>query len=96
MLVSFACIPATSCRDRINRIQSLRILFATTLVLIALTPLAGCSPNRMLARAVADQLATQAQDQEDDIQLARDAAPFFLKLGESVLARYASGEPILS
>jgi hypothetical protein len=62
-----------------------------TLILLFVTVVAaqisGCSINRMLARAVADQLTAQAEDQDDDLELVRDAAPFFLKFGESVLAR---------
>lgn len=46
---------------------------------------AGCSPQRLLVQGVADQLAAQGQSEEDDLVLARDAAPFYLKLSESVL-----------
>ena len=66
-------------------------LIRLTLILLFVTvvaaQIAGCSINRMLARAVADQLTAQAEDQDDDLELVRDAAPFFLKFGESVLAR---------
>lgn len=47
--------------------------------------LSACSPQRLLVRGVADQLASQAQSPEDDSLLARDAAAFYLKLSESVL-----------
>ncbi len=53
------------------------------LVLAAL--LAGCAPRQLVLREVADALATQGQAPEDDLGLARDAAPFYLKLSESVL-----------
>jgi len=87
MPLSAVCIPGLPGRNRTDCRQGSRIGLALSLVLVVSLLLAGCSPNRMLARAVADQLATQAQDQEDDLELARDAAPFFLKFGESVLAR---------
>jgi predicted anti-sigma-YlaC factor YlaD len=47
--------------------------------------LGACSPRLLLVRSVADQLAGQGQAEEDDVQLARDASPFYLKLSESVL-----------
>lgn len=43
--------------------------------------LAGCSTQALLA----DALAAQGQDEEDDLQLAREASAFYLKLSESVL-----------
>ena len=39
----------------------------------------------MLLAGVADALAAQSQADEDDLHLARDAAPFYLKLSESLL-----------
>lgn len=59
-------------------------LVALTAGLAALA-LAGCAPQRLLINGVADQLAAQAATSEEDLQLARDAAPFHLKLSESVL-----------
>ncbi len=49
--------------------------------------LSGCSTQRVVASMVADQLAAQSADPEADLELARDAAPFFLKFGEAVLAK---------
>lgn len=49
--------------------------------------LAGCSPQALLVRAAADQLAGQAQAKEEDLVLARESSAFYLKLSESVLAR---------
>ncbi len=40
-----------------------------------------------LLQGAADELAGQGQAQEEDLGLARDAAAFYLKLSESVLAR---------
>ena len=39
----------------------------------------------MLVQGVADALATQGQADEEDLALARDASPFYLKLSESLL-----------
>jgi hypothetical protein len=36
---------------------------------------------------MADELASQGQADEDDLLLARDASPFYLKLSESMLRR---------
>ena len=48
--------------------------------------LGGCaSPRTLLLHGVADTLAAQPQADEDDLELARDASPFYLKLSESVL-----------
>lgn len=50
-------------------------------VLSASMLLSACSTRALLA----DALVAQAQDSEDDLQLAREASAFYLKLGESVL-----------
>jgi hypothetical protein len=47
----------------------------------ALLMSSGCSTQALLA----DALATQGQNDEDDLQLAREASAFYLKLSESVL-----------
>lgn len=47
--------------------------------------LAACSPRQLLVRGVADELASQGQADEEDLGLARDASPFYLKLSESLL-----------
>ncbi|WP_079436752.1 TRAP transporter TatT component family protein [Zoogloea sp. LCSB751] len=47
--------------------------------------LAACSPTQRVVRGVADQLAAQGQSSEDDLELAREASAFYLKLSESVL-----------
>lgn len=49
--------------------------------------LVGCSPQSMLVRGVADQLASQGNAAEEDLVLAREASAFFLKVSESVLDR---------
>ena len=56
--------------------------------LVALTAallLSACAPRQMVLGQLADELAAQGQAAETDLELARDAAPFYLKLSESVL-----------
>ena len=58
---------------------------AAVILVLALS-LQGCaSPRQLLLSGVADALASQGQADEDDLLLARDAAPFYLKLSESLL-----------
>ena len=47
--------------------------------------LSACAPRQMVLGQLADELAAQGQAAETDLELARDAAPFYLKLSESVL-----------
>lgn len=47
--------------------------------------LAACSPRHLIVQGMADELATQGQAQEEDLQLAREASAFYLKLSESIL-----------
>ena len=49
------------------------------------TTLAACSPQQMVMRSVADELAAQGLSAEDDLDLAREASAFYLKFSESVL-----------
>lgn len=49
--------------------------------------LGGCSPRQMIVGGLADELASQGQGDENDLDLLRDAAPFHLKLSELVLRR---------
>jgi hypothetical protein len=63
--------------------------------LLALSALlCGCSPRLLLVNSVADQLAGQGQAEEDDLLLARDAAPFYLKLSESMLRETPAHLPL--
>ena len=50
-----------------------------------LNALSGCAVRPLVVNHVADALAMPGQDGEDDIQLAREASAFYLKLSESVL-----------
>ena len=57
-----------------------------SLALLALCcALAACSPRQLLVQGVGDALASQGQAQEEDIELAREASAFYLKLSESLL-----------
>jgi hypothetical protein len=55
------------------------------LAFMALMLLTACSPRHLLVQGLADELATQGQAQEEDLQLAREAGAFYLKLSESLL-----------
>lgn len=58
---------------------------AVLLLALVLGLQACASPRQWLLHGVADALAAQGRDDEEDLQLARDAAPFYLKLSESLL-----------
>jgi hypothetical protein len=62
--------------------------------LAASAVLAGCAPQSLLLRGVADQLAFQGAAAEDDLVLAREASAFYLKLAESVLIRTPGHLPL--
>jgi hypothetical protein len=47
--------------------------------------LSACSPRQLLVGSLADELASPALGNETDLILLRDAAPFHLKLSETVL-----------
>jgi predicted anti-sigma-YlaC factor YlaD len=50
-----------------------------------LLTLAGCAPRQLIVGSVADELATQSQGAENDVELAREASAFYLKFSESIL-----------
>jgi hypothetical protein len=56
--------------------------------------LAGCAPQTLLLRGVADQLSFQGSAAEDDLGLAREASAFYLKLAESVLIQTPGHLPL--
>lgn len=55
------------------------------LSILALSLLTACSPRQLVIDQLADGLAVQGQTAEDDLDLAREASAFYLKLSESVL-----------
>ena len=52
--------------------------------LLALT-LSACAPRQLIIGGIADELATQTQGAENDVELAREASAFYLKFSESIL-----------
>lgn len=72
-------------RSRWRALPSLRrcLLFSASAVL-TLT-LAGCTPRQLIVGSIADELATQSQGAENDVELAREASAFYLKFSESIL-----------
>jgi hypothetical protein len=65
------------------------------LFMMVLLALSGCSPRQFVMERLADGLATQGQSTEEDLDLAREASAFYLKLSESVL-REQPGHPALA
>jgi hypothetical protein len=47
--------------------------------------LSACSPRQLIIDGVASELASQGTAPEDDLELAREASAFYLKLSESLL-----------
>lgn len=66
---------------------------ATALLLTALL-LGGCSPRQMVIGGIADELAAQGQSAETDLDLAREASAFYLKLSESILRQQPGHRPL--
>ena len=62
----------------LNRLLSLALLTLCC-------ALAACSPRQLIVQGVGDALASQGQAQEEDLELAREASAFYLKLSESLL-----------
>lgn len=63
----------------------MKVWLQALLLAATLLALSACSPRQMVMERLADGLASQGQSSEDDLDLARDASPFYLKLSESVL-----------
>jgi len=63
-------------------------------LLALLAMLCACSPRHLIVQGMADGLAGQGQVVEDDLQLAREAAAFHLKLSESVLRQTPGHLPL--
>jgi len=64
---------------RFTFLQTLMLALCLTLVLSA------CSPRQLIIDGVANELASQGSAPEDDLELAREASAFYLKLSESLL-----------
>jgi hypothetical protein len=63
----------------------MRMYFSPIFALVLCMLLSSCSTQSLVTRAMADALASQSQSSEVDLQLAREASAFYLKLSESVL-----------
>ena len=74
-----------ACYPRIPMIAPARRLAGLLLAVLASLLLVGCTPRQLVVGSMADALAGQGRGSENDLELARDAAPFYLKLSESVL-----------
>ena len=61
------------------------LVLHSLMALVAALLLSACAPRQLVIKQLADELAAQGQSAEADLDLARDAAPFYLKLSESVL-----------
>jgi len=61
-------------------------LLRTLMLVLCLTlALGACSPRQLIIDGVANELASQGAAPEDDLELAREASAFYLKLSESLL-----------
>ncbi len=54
-------------------------------VLLLSLALTACAPRQMLLGGIADSLAAQGRSTEDDLDLAREASAYHLKLSEAIL-----------
>ena len=59
--------------------------FLSLALLTLCCALAACSPRQLIVQGMGDALASQGQAQEEDLELAREASAFYLKLSESLL-----------
>jgi len=57
--------------------------------------LSACTPRQLIIDGVANELASQGAAPEDDLELAREASAFYLKLSESML-RSSPGHLLLA
>lgn len=71
-----------------------RRAFPAAAALLILTALTACSPRQFVVRSMADELAGQGLGAETDLDLAREASAFYLKLSESVLQQTPDHRPL--
>ncbi len=69
----------------------LRTLMAALCLTLALS---ACSPRQLIIDGVANELASQGAAPEDDLELAREASAFYLKLSESMLRSSPDNRPL--
>ncbi len=68
-----------------SSVNKLGLVFKLLCVLSLSLLLGACSPRYLIVQGVANELASQGSAVEDDLELAREASAFYLKLSESVL-----------
>ncbi len=73
---------ALTCRRGESRLATSLYCFG---LLVLLVSLCACSPRELVIQRIGDELAGQGGAPEDDLQLAHEAAAFYLKLSESIL-----------
>ncbi len=80
----------------ICRINNNAFVYALRLtgVLAILVLLCACSPRQLIIDRVADELASQGNAPEEDLQLAHEASAFYLKLSESILRENPGNLPL--
>lgn len=59
------------------------------LALLSVVLLGACSPRQLVIGGIADELAAQGRSAESDLDLAREASAFYLKLSEAILRQDA-------
>jgi predicted anti-sigma-YlaC factor YlaD len=72
-------------RFTVNRFSAHAGRWAGIFLIASFLLLSACSPRQAIMRGVADELASQGQAEEEDLELAREAGAFYLKLSESFL-----------
>jgi hypothetical protein len=72
-------------RSRWRAVPSLRRCMPFSASALLILTLAGCAPRQLIVGSIADELATQSQGAENDVELAREASAFYLKFSESIL-----------
>ena len=81
--------------QRTITLLSLRRGAHSTIALLLVSALLGaCSPRQLVVGGIADELAAQGQAAEPDLDLAREASAFYLKLSESLLRQTPGHRPL--
>lgn len=80
--------------SRIQLPRFRRQAFAPFVALLLVSLLGACSPRQLVIGGIADELAAQGRSAESDLDLAREASAFYLKLSESVLRNDPGHRPL--
>lgn len=79
-------------RARAPRRRRLLLPVSAALVLAV----SGCAPRQLISGSIADELATQSQGAENDVELVREASAFYLKFSESILRQQPGHQGLAS